>query len=162
MATAGLLDRLDTFLSAGANTDQISDFFALNSATLETLLSQGEEIGTDSRAGLETHGAYKRYAALVESLLDAFLREDSPSQDGPAVTEADLAQAVMSEWEADSYTYTSSAYIAAAIDFEAFAQLSVDMIGLQMYGDDDDERSTVAEPAADAHDEAGAHAQPAN
>lgn len=141
-----LLDRLDLFFSNGVITDTVRDFFSDNEECLRQLREW--DGNTDSEAAIRSYHAFKAYSTLLESIIEKFLAADA-AEDGQPVTEAALAETVMSEWNRNSFTYTCTAYLAAALDFNAFIELASDMLDLHCFSYEEMEE----EEEEDSHDD---------
>ncbi|KAG8348269.1 putative The ARF like 2 binding protein BART [Trypanosoma vivax] len=133
-----LLERLDAFFSEGVNTDAVGGFFSDEYDLISRL-----HCPSDSSEALELYDAFKRYHALIEGVLQAFLDQEAESN---PVNKEDLALAVMREAqkEQDSCQYLCVAYIAGALDFDSFKELVADVVAMTVYPVGDELSSGVA------------------
>ncbi|KAF8284163.1 hypothetical protein BCY84_14408 [Trypanosoma cruzi cruzi] len=137
-----LLERLDAFFSEGENTDAIGNFLSEEQGVMQ-LLGQP----TDSQGALEFYSLFKRYAVVVDNLLNAFIERESKL--GCVIDLEQLAAAVMNEWrqEQDFCRYVCTAYIAGALDFDSFKQLVADVNAITAYpfGDESSDADSVTD-----------------
>ncbi|RHW69987.1 hypothetical protein DPX39_090058000 [Trypanosoma brucei equiperdum] len=136
-----LLERLDAFFGEGANIDAIGNFFSEEYNIVQRL-----EAANDSSEALEFFSLFKRYGALVNTILETFGEREAAS--GSAVSLEQLAEAVMKEWQQpqDFCRYLCTGYIAGALDFDSFKQLVADVVALTTYpvGDEISEDEAVS------------------
>mmetsp|Transcript_5564 Transcript_5564/g.6007 ORF Transcript_5564/g.6007 Transcript_5564/m.6007 type:complete len:153 (-) Transcript_5564:62-520(-) len=118
-----LIDRIDYFFSSPENTTAVGKFLQ-DEAACFMLFEK-----TDDRNGLESYALFKRYGALIESLMQRFCDEEHVSMEA-------IAKEIFEQMEAAedlAPPFICVGYIAGALDIDAFADLVVDVNAITQY-----------------------------
>jgi hypothetical protein len=130
-ASEATLRELDDFFAQSKNTEHVRRFIESNGETLALVATDGGD-DTNTESGLQLYALYKKYAELIEGILEDFVASRAEKEEDAMTS---IVAAIQQEWgsSGNAYRLLCTSYIVASLDYRSFLEFAEDLYGTMHY-----------------------------